>query len=168
MIYQLQWESILSFANADDYAHLKTWKLPTPIEYWTAIPVALKVGAQQSDVMGLHSIMVWSTTVLDNLKPSIGDAIQALPIHLDADIYYAIHILKFLDCLDAEKSQFRRFKNRNIGVEAYVLEQTCIGDVPLFTIPDDGYSAVFVSDAIKQVIDHAGWTGVSFVEVSLS
>lgn len=166
--YQLQWESVLSFANPDDYALLKIWKHPASITDWTPISVALKDDTVESDVMGLHSIMVWSRDVLDAFAPLINDCIQALPISLNNGEYFAIHITSALDCLDADKSQFRRFKNRNIGVEQYVLRGDCISDTPLFTVPDDGYSAVFVSSDAKTVVDEAGWLGLTFSDIEVS
>lgn len=166
--YQLQWESALSFANSEDFALLKMWKHPTSITDWTPISVTMKDDAVKSDVMGLHSIMVWSQDAHDALVPLVNDCVQVLPINLNADTYFAIHITCALDCLDAEKSQFRRFKNRNIGVEQYVLRGDCISDKPLFIVPDDGYSAVFVSSEVKTVVDEVGWSGLTFTEIAVS
>jgi len=163
--YQLSWESPLTFANSNDYALLKIWKQPTLIMDWQAITVTQKENTTLSDVMGLHGIMVWSEAVCDALHPVVSDTIQLLPVHLNDETYHAVHITHVLDCLDKEQSQFRRFKNRNIGVERYVLRADCVADTPLFVLPDDGYSAVFVSDIVKAVIDDNHFTGLTFEAV---
>jgi len=168
MIYQLSWESGLAFAEAGDYALLKTWKQPAPMTDWTPITVTPKADTERQDIMGLHNIMVWSHVVLDGVASIVDDAIQALPVYLDGTTHYAIHVTCALDCLDAAQSQFRRFKNRNIGVEDYVLRSDCVANAALFTVPDDGYSAVFVSDAVKSMVEDMGWTWVSFSDVALS
>jgi hypothetical protein len=166
--YQLHPQRALDFADVADYAHLKTWKQPAHIMDWSPIAVTLQDKATLADIMGLHHMMIWSQDVLDTLAPHVEGVIQALPVTLNSTPYYAIHITHALDCLDTEASQFRRFKNRNIGVEAYVLRGDCVGDTPIFTVPDDGYSAIFVSSALKQVIEDAQWAGVSFEVVTTS
>lgn len=165
MIYRLEFASPLSLIETADYTIFKAWKNPQPITNWQPIRVQLDDEYTLSDVMGLRSIMVWHSSVADALSSS---DFQALPIQLDDATYYAIHITNVNNCLDADRSQFKRFKNRNIGVEHYVLRARCIGDAMLFTIPDDGYSAIFASDDFKTWFDKNGWTGLSFLSVEIT
>lgn len=166
--YQLHPQRALDFVDVANYVHLKTWKHPAPIMDWSPIVVRLQDNATPADIMGLHHMMIWSQDVLDALSSHVEGIIQALPVTLNSTTYYAIHIIHALDCLDTEASVFRRFKNRNIGVETYVLRGDCVGDTPLFTVPDDGYSAIFVSSVLKQIIEDAQWAGVSFEVMTTS
>ena len=163
MIYRLDYESRLSLDTTDDYSIFKIWKNPAPIDDWQ--PLALTYSGELPDVIGLRSIMLWAG---DKAQTFQSTDYQALPVTINGIPYYAIHITHVLDCLDQNQSQFKRFKNRNIGVEHYVLRADCIGDVSLFTIPDDGYSAIFATDDFKAWVSAQGWTGLSFFEVQLS
>lgn len=165
MIYRLEFESQLSLIETADYTIFKAWKNPQPIMNWQPVRVQYDDESTMSDMMGLRAIMVWHSSVVD--KHSSSDY-QALPIQLDDAIYYAIHITNVNNCLDADRSQFKRFKNRNIGVEHYVFRAGCIGDAMLFTIPDDGYSAIFASGEFKTWFDANGWTGLSFLSVEMT
>lgn len=168
MIYRLAWNSRLQFAQQADYHILKTWKNPKPITDWQAIPLTHSQDILLSDVIGLHNIMVWKQALVDDLSSLAGDCFQALPVIADDAIYSAIHITCAVDCLHSEKSQFRRFKNRNIGVEHYVLQADCVANQTIFTVPDDGYSAIFVSQRIKQIYEAGGFSGLEFIAVELA
>lgn len=165
MIYRLEFEDVVTPANIVDYGIFKRWKNPEPIQAWQPIPLKRTNPESLPDVMGLRSIMIWQPALIEAV-PS--DDYQALPVTLDDATYYAIHITRVLDCLDTDRSVFKRFKNRNIGVEQYILRADCIGDVLLFTIPDDGYSAIFASQRFKPQVDEQGWRGLSFVPVEMS
>lgn len=165
MIYRLEFEDVVSLANTADYGIFKIWKNPEPIQAWQSIPLKSSNPASLPDVIGLRSIMVWQLALVEVI-PS--DDYQALPVTLDDMTCYAIHITRVLDCLDAKRSIFKRFKNRNIGVEHYVLRANCVGDALLFTIPDDGHSAIFASETFKSQVEEERWTGLSFFPVEMS
>jgi hypothetical protein len=166
MLYRLKFDSILSFVDASDYAILKTWKNPSPIDDWQALKLNYQSNSSPQHVMGLHSIMIWDIELVETLSPIISNAFQALPVKINDRNYGAIHITQSIDCLDHDHSQFKRFKNRNIGVEDYVLRADCVGDTSLFTIPDDGYSAIFVSPQLKAEFVQHQWTGLSFIPIT--
>lgn len=165
MIYRLDYDSTLSLAHVGDYSIFKTWKNPEPIQEWQPISVIQVDTTSPFNVTGLNSIMIWETTLINNCPSS---DYQALPVTMNDTIYYAIHITRVLDCLDAGRSVFKRFKNRNIGVEHYVLKADCVEDAHLFTIPDDGHSAIFASERFKSQVEEQGWTGLTFTPVELS
>jgi len=164
MIYRLAFEDVASPVNTADYGIFKTWKKTKPIPTWQPIPLQHSASVL-ADVIGLRRIMIWQSVLVDML-PS--DDFQALPVTIGDMTFYAIHITRVLDCLDTARSIFKRFKNRNIGVEHYVLRANCVGDVLLFTIPDDGYSVIFASEQFKAQIEEQGWTGLTFIPVEVS
>ncbi len=168
MIYRLAWDSPLQFAQQDDYRILKTWKNPKPIVDWQAIPLTHPQDIPLSDVIGLHNIMVCKQALIDDLSSVAGDCFQALSVIVDNETYSAIHIICAVDCLHPEASQFRRFKNRNIGVEHYVLQADCVANQTIFTVPDDGYSAIFVSEQVKQIYEAGDFSGLEFIAVELA
>ena len=165
MFYRLKFDSVLSFINMADYALLKIWKNPAPIDEWKILKLTCQSDVSHQHVMGLHNIMVWQMEVLEMLTPLLGTAIQALPVTIDGVDHVAIHVTHTIDCLDEIHSQFKRFKNRNIGVEHYVLRADCVGDANLFAIPDDGYSAIFVSAHLKEQFEQHQWQGLSFIPI---
>ena len=154
--------------SSDDYLILKRWKNPTPIGEWQPIQLTSATTLPQQHVMGLHNIMIWQLTLAENLKSLIERACQALPVTIDDKQYAAIHVTQSIDCLDPDLSQFKQFKNRNIGVEHYVLRSTDIGNANLFTIPDDGYTALFASETLRSRFIESKWTGLSFLPVETS
>jgi len=165
MFYRLKFDSGLSFVNMADFAMLKTWKNPAPIDDWQALELAYQPDVPRQHVMGLHTVMIWQMELLETLTPLIGKAIQALPVKIEDTDCVAIHITHAINCLDQNNSQFKRFKNRNIGVEHYVLRADCVGDAHLFTLPDDGYSAIFASTHLKTQIELHQWQGLSFTPI---
>lgn len=165
MFYRLKFDSVLSFVNMDDYAMLKTWKKPSPIEDWQGLELTCQSDVPRQHVMGLHTIMVWKMELLQYLSPLLGATIQGLPVTLDETDFVAIHIISAKNCLDKDHSQFKRFKNRTIGVERYVLRADCVGDAHLFVIPDDGYSAIFASTQLKEQFEKHQWQGLSFIPI---
>lgn len=132
-MYRLTFDSVLSFIESSDYAILKTWKNPTPIDGWQGLQLATQSRIPHQPVMGLHHVMVWQVALYEALSPLIGTACQALSVAVDDVRHVAIHITQSMDCLDPDHSQFKRFKNRNIGVTHYVLGADCVGDTHLFT-----------------------------------
>lgn len=165
MFYRLEFDSVLSFIDRADYAILKLWKNPSPLEEWQPLQLEYQSDAPRQHVMGLHSIMIWQSELVETLAPICGTAYQALPVVIDDNKHSALHITHSVDCLDSVHSRFKRFKNRNIGVEHTVLRADCVGDAHLFTIPDDGYSTIFASNHLKAQFDQYDWSGVSFVPV---
>ena len=165
MIYRLKFDSQLSFSNPSDYPILKSWKNPSPIEDWKTLRLTRQSNSAQASVMGLHSMMIWQMGLFVELSPLIDRACQALAVDIDETQQVAIHITTSMDCLDQNHSQFKRFKNRNIGVDKYVLRADCVGDAHLFTIPDDGYTAIFVSASFKAQYEQHKGTGLSFMPI---
>jgi len=164
-MYRLNFDSVLSFVDLADFAILKTWKNPNPIVDWDVLKLTTQPDSSCQHVMGLYSVMVWDVRSFEVLSPLIDTACQALPVLIDQTSYIAIHITQSINCLDPDHSQFKRFKNRNIGVDHYVLRADCVGDTHLFTIPDDGYSAIFVSPQFKTLFEQHHGTGLSFIPV---
>ena len=167
MFYRLKFEHSLAFIDPVDYAILKRWKNPSPIDEWQTIGLRYRFDSQKPQVMGLHNIMVWHVELVEVLNPLIGTAYQVLPVQIDDDKFFAIHITNTVNCLDPDKSRFKRFKNRNIGVEHYVLRTDKIGTAHLFTIPDDGNSVIFSSEQLKTQFDQYQWSKVSFLPVEV-
>jgi hypothetical protein len=165
MFYRLEFNSVLSFIDSADYAILKMWKNPSPLDGWQPLQLEYQSDAPRHHVMGLHSIMIWQAALVEALDPLLDTAYQALPVVIDDNKHFALHITQSVDCLDPVHSRFKRFKNRNIGVEHIVLRADCVGDAHLFTIPDDGYSTIFASKQLKSQFDKCGWSGVSFAPV---
>lgn len=164
-VYQLVFEHSLSFVDETNFPLLKRWKNPTLIDSWQPIQLEYRHDPIFEQVLGLHRIMIWQPELLEMLTPLLAHSIQALPVYIADKRYCAIHITRSVDCLDKDHSQFRRFKNRIIGIETYVLRCNALESEPIFTISEDGNAAIFVSDTIKLYFEEKNWTGLTFIPV---
>jgi hypothetical protein len=79
------------------------------------------------------------------------------------EILYAYNPLSILDCIDKAKSTISRFDDgRVMWVHKPVFIADCVGDVPIFKIPENKLNRVFVTDTFKQIVDEQGLEGLVF------
>lgn len=165
--YMLEYAHQLEFIDPADYAILKSWKTPQPLNQWRDLSLRRIDDSPLADATGAHSMLIVRLEVWEALEIVIGSAVETLPVDIAGDSAYALHVLQVVDCLDRDESIFRRFKNRVIGVEHYVLRQQALNGQALFVIAEDGYSRIFVSDKVKQVFEGYHFTGLVFVPVAI-
>lgn len=165
--YWLEYTHQLDFVDQADYAILKSWKTPQPLDQWRDLSLRRIDDNPLPDATGAHRMLIVSARVWDLLENVIRSAVEALPVDIAGHSAYALHVLQVVDCLDKEKSVFRRFKNRVIGVEDYVLRSEALDEQAVFVIAEDGYSRIFVSDIVKRVFEEYHFTGLVFVPVAI-
>jgi hypothetical protein len=111
-------------------------------------------------------VPVLSEAAWRRLAPLIGASVEALPLASPDGPYYAINVLRVLDCLDRERSDIDHFPSGGISwVDRYALRPDCVGEHPIFKLSGLELKEVFVSEAFKRVVDDSDLTGFVFTRI---
>src|SRR6516164_7488737 len=105
------------------------------------------IGRPMGDFPSSTSNMpILSARAWEVLKPLIGAEVEELPILVDSTVYYAIHVLDVVDCLDYVHSQVERFSNgRMMMVTKYAFIEERIKGKHMFQLPENYNSVTLVS-----------------------
>ena len=107
----------------------------------------------------------------------ISDHVQYLPLKIierntgvEIDTYSVLNILSIVDALDLEHSVYDIFELDNekiISIQKYALQKNKILDQHIFRLENQEIG-IFVSEALKEVIESEHLLGFSFLEVYVS
>jgi hypothetical protein len=91
------------------------------------------------------------------------DNLEFLPIGTDSGRYYAIHIVKTLDCLDHAISEYTAIADGQIINYKYLdfLPGRIPNNIAFFKIPEMPYTT-FVTDTLQDLCDDNGFIGLEF------
>lgn len=138
------------------------------IETWKPIEVEKADRAKLSNATCLYSsaIPVFDEKVLDIVKDLIKDSVEILPLDFDGKKLYAINVIKILNCLDYEKSEYIKFddSDRIMVIEKYVFKEECVKGHHIFKIIDEPEGGAFVSDEFRDLVLMSCLTGFKFVK----
>lgn len=97
-------------------------------------------------------VIAISDRAFDRLKDFLKVGIELLPIDTDAGKYYALNVLKFVDCLDKKESKYEVTKGGLI-IKYSLLDfiEDKIGDNKIFKIPEMPYQILITQDFAYQV-----------------
>jgi hypothetical protein len=126
------------------------------------IPVEMKVvkKGKHSDFYGyLPGIPIISLETKEFLSPFIENSVQFLEFKLKQDIF-ALNVTNVIDCIDYDKSIIEDGSIRKIEFDKSKLEGQYI-----FKIPQRRRSAVYVTDALKDIIEKSPFKGYEFDEI---
>jgi len=106
------------------------------------------------------------------LEPIISHCAEFLPLILIRGInYYAINVVKVVDCLDKKRSEVAYYDHnpkKIMAIHSYVFLKNKIENVPIFKVPELDSSTVFVTQKFVDVIIANKLTGVSFADPSIN
>jgi hypothetical protein len=105
------------------------------------------------------------------LEPIISHCAEFLPLILIRGInYYAINVVKVVNCLDKKRSEVAYYHNpkKTMAIHSYVFLKNKIENVPIFKVPELDGSTVFVTQKFVDVIIANKLTGVSFADPSIN
>jgi len=142
-------------------------------EHWQPPPVVVsgKTLRLRDFVSWMLQAPVLSTRARISLEDLIGCYVEFLPlVELRGMSYFAINIVKLLDCLDRAKSDIIFSPSRPgqiLGVNSYQFLSERLEAVPIFKIPDDP-SAVFVTRPFIDAVIQCRLTGAKFADPSVS
>jgi hypothetical protein len=99
------------------------------------------------------------------LKEYLEGRVQILPVIYNRNNnLFVLNVTNIIDCLNHEKSEIRRLRSGKVGsIDSYSFNLP--SDPIIFKIPETPFSAVFVDDKFKSVVEEAGLIGFKFIEV---
>lgn len=152
-------------ANEIPYAILDPLDEANPIEKkWTSVQVKLEKSYEMGDFAYLRpGVPVVSSSALEILRPIISVDVEFLPINLESEPFFAIHVLTTLDCLDMKRSEIVRFPSGGImDIDKFVLKAGCVAEHAMFRLKKAESKYVFVSDEFKSVVTKNNLKGAIF------
>lgn len=167
------------YFEADKYDNLDTFDEMTLEEInsfdgrskkdnWKAIRVVRlepEKGLKLSDAPAFEYHMpIFNKKSVDVLHQYLVGTAEVLPLENDEDDFYFINVIKILDCINYEKSEYKTFKNSNriMRFKKYSFDEEKIGDINLFKIMDEPLGNPFVTDEFRNAVLEAGLTGFKF------
>lgn len=118
-----------------------------------------------SDAPGLlPNLPVFSERAVRVLSRFLEDTSELLPLANNEKSFFAINIVKVLDCVDHEKSQYKLFRDgkRIMRFIKYSFDKSKIQGCHLFKIIDEPLGSPFVSDEFRELVIRSGLTGFVF------
>ena len=156
----------------------KDWEIPTYsfngiplIGQWNPLDVYIEnPELLPSDFPSITGIpLIVTETSYSALFSVIGNHVEFLPLNCtDCNLkeLYAVNVLTMLDCLDHTQSKIVYFSDSNVAdVEQFVFKHNCLGEIPIFKIPEHRVNRTFVNDAFKTLIEKNKFKGLVFVSV---
>lgn len=107
------------------------------------------------DAPGFH-IPVLNKRALDILLPIIENEVEILPLRLYENKLYGINVLKILNAIDYDLSEYKTFRDgkRIMAFKKYVFKEESIKGYNIFKIIDQPRGDIFVSEEFKNLIDN--------------
>jgi len=135
---------------------------------WSKIKVKTLQEVQFSDFPSLiPGVPVFSKNALKCLGDLISESVEVLPLLHEKEEFYAINVIRVLDCVDYEKSEYKKFASsgRIMRFTKYEFYKERIINIPIFKIVDEPSKRPFVSDAFRNCVLENGLKGFEFKEV---
>lgn len=116
------------------------------------------------------NIIMSSKPVKEVLDKTYGKFIQFIPVidRSNNAIYYLFNILKIIDGIDYEKSEFKKLLNIHIvDVTNYVLKNY-VRNLPIFKLVLNGSVMtpyIYVNDDFKKIIEDNKFKGLKFTKI---
>ena len=156
MLNDINIEEIQSF---DGRSQKDKWEIPEVIR------LEPEKGLMLSDAPGFYShIPVFNGKAIDVLKKYLDQTSEILPLKNNEDKFYAVNIVKVLDCINYDKSEFKMFKDgkRIMRFKKYSFFVEIIDDNDIFKIIDEPLGNPFVTDNFRNAVLENGLTGFNF------
>jgi hypothetical protein len=131
-------------------------------------PIELEVDSSQGPIGDFPAltatIPVLSEKALSILAPIIGEAAEALPVKVSAQLFYALHVTETVDALNENASQCSRFSDGPIRkVERYCFKRERMRDKHIFRLPQTRFGEILFSEKFKHEVLNANLKGLRFI-----
>lgn len=133
---------------------------------WSPLRVRLYKTRFRGDFPHLTShVPVFSEKAVEVLLPLIKDATELLPLEcLDCDedtVYYAVHVLDLIDCLDYSQSKITRDPGGEIiFIDHYVFNKEKVRDRDIFRIKEAPLKDVIISSRFVSLVNDNALQGL--------
>lgn len=135
---------------------------------WKKIEVRTIEEIQFSDFPSLiPGVPVFSKKALECLGDLICESVEVLPLLHEKEELFAINVIKVLDCVDYDQSEYKRFatSGRIMRFTKYGFCKDKVINTPIFKISDEPSKRPFVSDTFRSCVLEYGLKGFEFKEV---
>lgn len=110
-------------------------------------------------------VPVVSQRAWDTVEPLIGDCCEALPIiHPSGKPFYIVHVMRTIDCLDAERAESSRSElaGRINRIYTYAFKPGLLEGQHIFKLPWESGGDLIVDDAFRQTVEANKLEGLKF------
>lgn len=155
----------LTWKNDIDIDEVQTFDGRPKFKNWNPIQVKRMYDREFSNSPGLSShIPIFDQSAVDILKDLLIGNAEILPLDCEYGKYFAINVIKVLDCIDYEKAEFKMFRDgkRIMRFTKYAFDLLKVGNEHLFKIVDEPLRRPFVSDEFRNRILLNDLTGFKF------
>lgn len=147
----------LTWLNEIDLDEVQSYDGRNKLDGWKPLQVIRMYNRKYSNTPGLSShIPVFDKKAVDALKDLLENHAEILPLECKDGEFYAINVIKVLDCIDYDKSEFKTFRDgkRIMRFKKYEFKEQIVAGKHIFKIVDEPLRRPFVSDEFrKRVID---------------
>lgn len=136
------------------------------IEKWVPVQLVRMYNNREfsnTPALSAH-IPVFDIKAINMMKKYLVDNTEILPVLCGEFIFYIINVIKVLDCIDYEKSDFKTFSDgkRIMRFRKYVFDENKIKGYHIFKIKDAPLGRPFVSDEFRNSIISSDLKGFKF------
>lgn len=160
-------------SNREDAKLFRRLSRESSASWWTP-PALIWMSDQHKRPISDFPASSWEVLCLSEkahsvLSPMIAPACEQLVFDgLSGAPYRLFNVIRTLDCLDTDRTEFARTPSgKNIGPKHVALRSTIVADHDLFGI-DEHLAYLFVSQRFKDAVHKAGLTGFSFQPCELT
>ena len=162
--------------DVDNYENL-TWEEKLNINYiqsfdgtekikdWKPMKVKRVYDRGYSNTPGLSPhIPVFDESAICILRDLVIGNAEVLPLDCKDGTFYAINVIKVIDCIDYESSQYKTFRDgvRIMRFTKYAFDEKKIKGIDLFKIKDEPLKRPFVSEKFRERVIDNNLTGFKF------
>ena len=133
---------------------------------WDILSVARMYGNRDmSNTPGFSPhILIVDEKAYDALKDVLKNDAEFLPVELEGKRLYILNVIKVLDCIDYDKSEYKTFRDgkRIMRFKKYAFIESAIVGNEIFKIKDEPLKRPFVTTKFKDIVENSNLTGFKF------
>ncbi|RCX13019.1 hypothetical protein DFR58_11976 [Anaerobacterium chartisolvens] len=155
----------LTWKNDIDIDEVQTFDGRQKLMNWNPVQVKRMYDREFSNSPGLSShIPIFDKKAVDTLKDLLIGNAEILQLDCEGWEFYAINVIKVLDCIDYDKSEYKTFRDgkRIMRFIKYAFDISKVKNEHLFKIVDEPLRRPFVSDEFRNRILENNLTGFKF------
>jgi hypothetical protein len=133
---------------------------------WQTINVALSPQQKKGDFFRIFADdLAVNQHAWNALAPIIENSVEVLPLNCQDGIFFYLHVLDQLDCLDHEKTVYRDGGSSNLWlIDKYAFREELIGERNIFWLEYAGFTVV--TQAFKDCVVDNALEGLIFTQVN--
>lgn len=158
----------LTFAREMSIEEIRSFNGTSQKDHWQieeVVRLEPEKKLELSDAPGLlPNLPAFSERAVSVLSGFLESSSEMLPLANNEKSFFAINIVKVIDCIDYKRSQYKLFSDgkRIMRFIKYSFDEKKIQGCHLFKIIDEPLGSPFVSDEFRELVIRSGLTGFVF------